>query len=42
MEFKDFISLVEKVEKENPILFELNSDRIASDCGKITHRKTDP
>ena len=31
MEFKDFISLVEKVEKENPILFELNSDRIASD-----------
>ncbi len=31
MEFKDFISLVKKVEKENPILFELNSDRIASD-----------
>ena len=31
MEFKDFISLVEKVEKEKPILFGLDSDRIASD-----------
>lgn len=31
MKFKDFIDLVEKVEKKNPILFGLYSDKIASD-----------
>lgn len=31
MEFVEFINEVEKVKKSDPILFELDSDRIASD-----------